>query len=81
MADALAHDAPAQDAPAHEDALIDVRAVCRRLGRSRASLYRDILKGLFPRPAKHGGTAGGASRWFLSDVETRMQDLRAARDG
>lgn len=39
---------PMADALSHDDALIDIHAVCRRLGRSRASLYRDIAKGALP---------------------------------
>lgn len=46
------------------DVLVDLKTVCRSLCRSRASIYRDIERGTFPRPIK----IGHSSRWRLSDL-------------
>lgn len=46
------------------DVLVDLKTVCSSLCRSRASIYRDIERGAFPRPIK----LGHSSRWRLSDL-------------
>ncbi|CRL12277.1 putative transcriptional regulator [Phaeobacter italicus] len=47
-----------------KDRLVDIKTVCATLARSRASIYRDIERGDFPRPTK----LGHSSRWRLSDL-------------
>jgi prophage regulatory protein len=46
------------------DVLVDLKTVCRSLCRSRASVYRDIERNVFPRPVK----LGHSSRWRSSDL-------------
>ncbi len=46
------------------DRLVDIKTVCAVLSRSRASIYRDIQRGDFPKPIK----LRGSSRWKLSDL-------------
>nr|WP_319949452.1 AlpA family phage regulatory protein [uncultured Shimia sp.] len=46
------------------DRLVDIKAVCATLARSRASIYRDIKRGEFPQPIKRGHS----SRWRVSDL-------------
>lgn len=46
------------------DRLVDIRTVCAVLCRSRASIYRDIERGEFPKPIKRGHS----SRWRVSDL-------------
>lgn len=46
------------------DRLVDIEAVCQALSRSKASIYRDIKRGDFPKPIKRGGS----SRWLVSDL-------------
>ncbi|EDZ46947.1 transcriptional regulator, AlpA family [Rhodobacterales bacterium Y4I] len=50
--------------PQSRDHLIDIKTVCATLCRSRASLYRDIQRGEFPKPIK----LGNSSRWRMSDL-------------
>ncbi|WP_170449179.1 helix-turn-helix transcriptional regulator [Ruegeria arenilitoris] len=47
-----------------KDKLVDIRTVCATLCRSRASIYRDIERGEFPKPIK----LGHSSRWRMSDL-------------
>ncbi|WPZ28509.1 AlpA family phage regulatory protein [Sulfitobacter sp. OXR-159] len=56
-----------------EDRLIDIKTVCETLCRSRASIYRDIQRGDFPKPIK----LRGSSRWKLSDLTNVMNGKRA----
>lgn len=57
------------------DRLVDIKTVCTTLARSRASIYRDIERGDFPKPIK----LGGSSRWRLSDLEKIIgRDFRTA---
>lgn len=46
------------------DRLVDIKTVCATLARSRASIYRDIERGDFPKPIKRGHS----SRWRVSDL-------------
>ncbi|TCL01201.1 AlpA family transcriptional regulator [Shimia isoporae] len=46
------------------DRFVDIKTVCATLCRSRASIYRDIKRGDFPKPEKRGGS----SRWRVSDL-------------
>lgn len=46
------------------DHLVDIKTVCAVLCRSRASIYRDIERGDFPKPIKRGNS----SRWRASDL-------------
>lgn len=55
-----------------DDALVDLKTVSATLCRSRASIYRDIESGTFPRPIK----IGGSSRWKLSEVNEYLERLR-----
>ncbi|SDI05285.1 helix-turn-helix transcriptional regulator [Alloyangia pacifica] len=41
------------------DVLLPIAAVCEIVARSRASIYRDIKDGTFPKPQKQGRS----SRW------------------
>ncbi|MEO0938094.1 MAG: AlpA family phage regulatory protein [Pseudomonadota bacterium] len=52
-----------QHTEAH-DVLLPIGAVCKILARSRASIYRDIAAGHFPKPTR----LSGSSRWRRSDV-------------
>lgn len=45
--------------------LMSIRDITETLQRSRASVYRDIKNGDFPKPMK----IGGSSRWHPSQVE------------
>ena len=47
-----------------KDRLVDIKTVCATLARSRASIYRDIEWGDFPKPIKRGHS----SRWRVSDL-------------
>jgi predicted DNA-binding transcriptional regulator AlpA len=59
--------------------LLDRRAVCRLLGGSRpinpSTLYRNIRRGLLPRPLK----LGGSSRWVRSEFEAALAALAVRR--
>ncbi|HDZ39798.1 MAG TPA: AlpA family phage regulatory protein [Marinobacter sp.] len=46
------------------DKLVSLKTVCETLCRSKASIYRDISRGDFPKPIK----LGGSSRWRASDL-------------
>jgi predicted DNA-binding transcriptional regulator AlpA len=50
------------------DVLVDLKTVCRALTRSRASIYRDIKRGTFPKPSK----VGSSSRWRMSQVRAAI---------
>ena len=52
-----------QEYDAH-DVLLPIAAVCEIVARSRASIYRDVARGIFPAPQK----LGGSSRWRRSLV-------------
>lgn len=46
------------------DVLLPIKAVCEIMARSKASIYRDIQNGTFPKAQKQGGS----SRWRRSLV-------------
>ncbi len=48
--------------------LVSIADVCAMLGRSRASNYRDVEQGMFPKPIKQGGS----SRRLASDVAAHI---------
>jgi len=52
------------------DNLINIAALVKMLQRSRASIYRDVKAGSFPKPLK----LGGSSRWRLSEVQAWIEE-------
>jgi predicted DNA-binding transcriptional regulator AlpA len=62
--------------PSSPDALITLSTLVEMLQRSRASLYRDIKRGEFPKQIK----LGNSSRWIRSEVEDYLAKLTASRD-
>lgn len=58
------------------DRLLTSREVCEWLGRSHASLYRDIAGGQIPPPIK----IGHSSRWPASEIRDLIEKAKAARD-
>jgi predicted DNA-binding transcriptional regulator AlpA len=63
----------AQNSP---DRLLTSKDVCEWLGRSHASLYRDIAGGQIPPPLK----IGHSSRWPTSEIRALIEKAKAARD-
>jgi len=59
------------------DRLLTSKEVCKILGRSHASLYRDIAVGLIPAPVK----LGASSRWPASEILAVVEKAKAQRDG
>ena len=55
--------------------LMPIREIERLLGRSRASIYRDIKRNAFPRPIK----VGHSSRWPVSDLREFIGHRVASR--
>jgi predicted DNA-binding transcriptional regulator AlpA len=59
--------------------LLDRRAVCELFGGSRpinaSTLYRNIRKGIYPRPVK----LGGCSRWLASECREVLRRMVEAR--
>jgi predicted DNA-binding transcriptional regulator AlpA len=59
--------------------LLDRRAVCRLFGGTRpinrATLYRGIRQGRYPRPVK----VGGSSRWLRSECEAVLREMIGGR--
>jgi predicted DNA-binding transcriptional regulator AlpA len=53
------------------DRLLKLPQVCDMLGRSRASIYRDIAAQAFPEPVK----VGASSRWRMSEVQAYIAQL------
>ena len=49
------------------DYLLNIRQVCQCLGLSRATIYRLIQKGMFPKPVRPMGT--NAARWTIKNLE------------
>ena len=60
--------------------LLDRREVCRLFGGSKpinpSTLYRNIRKGLYPRPVKVGP---GTSRWLREEIEAVLRRMMEAR--
>lgn len=57
-------------------ALLRLKEVCRRVGRSPASLYRDIAAGAFPQPVRIGANA---SAWPEHEVAAWIAERMAER--
>jgi len=57
------------------DNLIQISALVEMLQRSRASIYRDIKRGAFPKPLK----LGSSSRWRRSEIEAYIDELAEDR--
>jgi predicted DNA-binding transcriptional regulator AlpA len=59
--------------------LLDKVEVCRLFGGTKpinpATLYRQIRKGLLPKPIR----VGGSSRWLRSECELALQAMAEAR--
>lgn len=55
-----------------EDRLLRLRAVTERVGMSKATLYRKIADGSFPKPVSIGGPS---VRWRASDIDAWMRSL------
>lgn len=53
------------------DRLIRIDEVRNLVGRSRASIYRDVSKWTFPQPVK----AGASTRWFASEIQDYIRRL------
>jgi len=58
------------------DPLLTSKEVCEWLGRSHASLYRDIAGGQIPPPLK----IGHSSRWPASEIRALIEKAKAVRD-
>jgi len=61
--------------------LFRLREVCRRTGKSRSSIYRDIAAGTFPSPVKLGERASAwdsreVNAWIAGRIDQR--DAKAA---
>ncbi|WP_073034603.1 helix-turn-helix transcriptional regulator [Roseovarius pacificus] len=56
--------------------LLSVSTLVEMLQRSRASIYRDIQRGEFPRPLK----LGSSSRWRRSEIEAYIERLAGNRE-
>ena len=71
MSDATKH--------ANADRLLDVRAVCERLGGSRplnpATVYRAVAANMLPPPVKFGRV----SRWLESEIDEVINQRAVAR--
>ena len=57
------------------DKLLNQRAVCETVSASRATIYRWIKKGVFPKPIKIGEQT---IRWRESDIANWMNQKKAA---
>jgi predicted DNA-binding transcriptional regulator AlpA len=55
--------------------LVGIATLVEMLQRSRASIYRDIARGAFPKAVK----LGHSSRWLVSEVEAYIQTLSERR--
>ena len=53
-------------------ALIDIRVVSALLGRSRASIWRDVERGRLASPVK----VGHSTRWRVGDVRAALAEAR-----
>ena len=57
------------------DKLIPVSTLVEMLQRSRASIYRDIASGEFPKPLK----LGSSSRWLVSEIAAYIEACSKGR--
>lgn len=53
-----------------DDALIEIRPVCALLGRSSASIWRDVANGRLAQPVRVGSRS---TRWRAGDVRAAMK--------
>lgn len=60
----------------NEDVLIRDRDAAELLGCSKATFWRRVADGTFPKPVK----IGGMSRWPHSDITTVINQAKACRD-
>lgn len=62
--------------------LLDADEACRLLGGTRpinrATLYRGVADGRYPKPIKIGAAS---SRWLRSELLDTIRSMAAARDG
>ncbi|MBL0691885.1 MAG: AlpA family phage regulatory protein [SAR324 cluster bacterium] len=56
-----------EDEPPQVRRLLNIKQVCSCLGLSRATVYRLIQAGKFPKPLHPAGTS--SSRWTINDIE------------
>lgn len=59
-----------------QDILIRDRDAAELLGCSKATFWRRVADGTFPKPVK----IGGMSRWQHSDITTVINQAKACRD-
>jgi predicted DNA-binding transcriptional regulator AlpA len=52
-----------------DDALIEIRVVCALIGRSPASIYRDVAAGRLAQPVK----VGSSTRWRAGGVRAALK--------
>ena len=57
------------------ESLVRLSTLVEMLQRSRASIYRDIQRGVLPKPLKQGTS----SRWKLSEILASIEDCSQAR--
>jgi len=55
--------------PNDADTLVNIATVVDMLQRSRASIYRDIAQGAFPKAVK----LGSSSRWLRSEIAAHIE--------
>jgi predicted DNA-binding transcriptional regulator AlpA len=58
-----------------DDALIEIRVISALLGRSTASIWRDVAHGRLAQPVRIGAHS---TRWRVGDVRTVMQGRQNA---
>ena len=56
------------------DQFINIDAVCKMFGISRATVYRDIEAGLLPKPMK----IGRRSRWSQNELQGIQEEIKNA---
>ena len=61
--------------PDAAETLVCIATVVAMLQRSRASIYRDIAQGAFPKAVK----LGRSSRWLRSEIAAHIQSLSEQR--
>ncbi len=59
------------------DRLLTDGEVAKRLGLSKATIWRHAAAGILPKPVK----LGHSSRWLESDIQAAVDRLKAQRDG
>lgn len=70
-------ESPAQPGRSSYVCLLRLREVCRRTGKSRSAIYREIAAGTFPAPVKLGISA---SAWPEHEVAAWCEARIAERD-